>query len=35
MMQGFISAHGIAKTIMTFGQGLPKKNENTNQILNN
>jgi hypothetical protein len=35
MMQGFISAHGTAKTIMTFGQELPKRKENTNQILNN
>lgn len=35
MRQGFISAHGIAKTITTFGQELPKRKENTNQILNN
>lgn len=35
MKQGFISAHGTAKTTMTFGQGLPKRKENTNQILNN
>lgn len=35
MMQGFISAHGTAKTIMIFGQELPKKKENTNQIFNN
>lgn len=35
MMQDFITAHGIVKTIMTFGQELPKRKENTNQILNN
>ena len=35
MRQGFISALGIAIPIMTFGQELPKRKENTNQILNN
>ena len=35
MRQVFISAHGTAKITMTFGQKLPKRKENTNQILNN
>ena len=35
MKQDFISAHGIAIQIMIFGQELPKRKENTNQILNN
>ena len=35
MMQVFIFAHGIAKTIMTFGQQFAERKEFTNQNFNN
>ena len=35
MMQGFISAHGIAMIITTFGQELQEKKEYINQNFNN